>query len=144
MPGGSWYFRSDTISSTKQRDAQREDLNVAIHQRAGGNHAKSMAIRAFLYEYCSEQAQEYLQTHGIQEKKLTAYNKYTYFQTQLYQYMQPTVTKLRVVLHDRDISFPTVLSHLQSQDEDILYFYRTLPQRYNDMALADTVGVLTQ
>jgi hypothetical protein len=144
MPGGSAYFRFDTITSTKQRDRQREQLHLAIHQRAEGNHAKSMAIRAFLYEYCSEKAQEYLQINGVQEKKITPYNKYTYFQTQLYQYMQPTVAKVRVVLDDRDISFPTVLSHLQSQDENILYFYRTLPQRYNDVVLKDTVQVLTQ
>lgn len=34
MPGGSWYFRTDTISSTKQWDIERERLNLAIHQRA--------------------------------------------------------------------------------------------------------------
>ncbi|MBP6085805.1 hypothetical protein KA478_01140 [Patescibacteria group bacterium] len=60
-----------------------------------------MALRAYLYEYCKEQSEAYLQAHGIQEKKLTPYNKYIYFQTQLYQYMQPTVAKLRVVLDDR-------------------------------------------
>ncbi len=144
MPGGSWYFRSDTISSTKQWDIEWEELNLAIHQRAEWNHAKSMALRAFLYEYCKEQSEAYLQTHWIQEKKLTPYNKYIYFQTQLYQYMQPTVAKLRVVLDDRWISFPTVLAHLQSQDEDILYFYRTLPQRYDDAVLEDTVDEITQ
>ena len=63
-------------------------------------------------------------------------------QTQLYQYLQPTVTKVRVVLDDPTISFQTIVAHLQSTDPDILYFYRTLPERYNDVLMKHVIDDL--
>jgi hypothetical protein len=124
---------------TKQRDAQREYLNGFIHTLANQDHAKSMALRAYLYEYCGQKARENLDYQEILGKKITPYSHYLYFQTQLYQSLQPTVTKLRTVMSDRTVSFHTVLEHLQSQDDTILYFYRTLPQRYNDKIAEETV-----
>lgn len=142
MPWQSVYFRWDTLSYMKHWDAQREYLNGVIHTIANWDHAKSMALRAYLYEYCGQKARENLDYQEILGKKITPYSHYLYFQTQLYQSLQPTVTKLRTVINDPHISFYTVLEHLQSDDESMLYFYRTLPHRYNDILAEQTVWEL--
>lgn len=132
MPWWSVYFSSETIRTTQQRDKMREWLNLSIHKLANGNHAKSMAIRAYLYEYCWEQARKYMQESDIDWRGLKMYQQYTYIQTQLYQSLQPTVQKVRVIMNDKDISFPIILSHLQSNDPVLLYYYGTVPKRYVD------------
>lgn len=60
MPGHSVYFRSDTLYLIKQRDKQRAYLNDMINTVADWDHAKSMALRAYLYQYCGQKAKEYL------------------------------------------------------------------------------------
>lgn len=132
MPWWSVYFTTQTINSTQQWDKMWDKLNGSIHQLAKWNHAKSMAIRAFLYEYCWEQARLYMQDTDIDGRWLKVYQQYNFLQTQLYQSLQPTVQKIRVILDDKNISFPIILSHLQSNDGYLLYFYGTIPQRYID------------
>lgn len=46
------------------------------------------------------------------------------------------------MLDDKLISFPIVLAHLQSKDPYLHYFYSTLPQRYNDKIIQDTVDAI--
>jgi hypothetical protein len=104
-----------------------------------------MALRAYLYEYCGEKARAAMKAENIDNTKtLQRYQFYTYLQTQLYQDLQPTVSKLRVVLQDDAISFPIVLQHLQSDDEDILYYYTTIPQRYIDAVFFYDISLLQE
>lgn len=142
MPGGSVYFSAQTIRTTQQRDQAREKLNLSIHQIAHWDHAKSMAIRAYLYQYCWEQARKYMQESNIDWKWLKVYQQYTYLQTQLYQSLQPTVQKIRVIMDDKNISFPIILSHLQSNDPTLLYYYGTIPQRYVDTVFFADVEIV--
>ena len=144
LPGWSAYFSAQTIRTTHQRDAIRVKINLSIHQLANGNHAKSMAIRAYLYQYCWEQARKYMQESDIDWRWLKAYQQYTYLQTQLYQYLQPTVQKIRVIMNDKDISFPIVLSHLQSNDTNLLYYYWTIPQRYIDTVFFTDIAIVSE
>lgn len=97
-PGGSQYFSSTVQKQLQKRDIMRETLYQEIQKHASGDHAKDLALRAYLYEYCGEKAQEILNENGIQLKKTTSYDIYNFLQTQLYQSLQPTVTKARLVL----------------------------------------------
>jgi hypothetical protein len=117
-------------------------LNFAIHEQARGDHAKSLALRAYLYEYCGKKAQDIFTTQGVQIKKIAPYDTYIFLQTQLYQYLQPTVIKARAVLRMPQLSFINVIQQLQTQDPDILYFYNTLPQRYNDIDALEMMSTL--
>lgn len=144
MPGWSAYFSAQTIRTTQQRDAMYDKLNGEIHQQAHWDHATDMAIRAYLYEYCGEQARKYMKDANIDWRWINVYQQYTYLQTQLYQSLQPTVQKVRVTMDDKDISFPIVLSHLQSDDKDILYYYWTLPQRYVDTVFFSDIEIVRE
>ena len=70
------------------------------------------------------------------------YQQYTYLQTQLYQSLQPTVQKIRVIMDDKNISFPIILSHLQSNDQELLYYYGTIPQRYVDTVFFADIEII--
>jgi hypothetical protein len=58
-----------------------------------------------------------------------------FVQTRLYEDLQPTISKVRAVLDDQNVTFATIQAHLQSNDPDIQYFYQTLAARYDDAQL---------
>jgi hypothetical protein len=142
MPGWSVYFGWQTLRTTKQWDSIWESVNLWVHQLANGDHAKSMTIRAYLYTYCGDQARVYMKDSNIEWKWVQTYQLYTYLQTQLYQSLQPTVQKLRVIMNDENISFPIILSHLQSNDSELLYYYWTIPERYIDTTFFADIAII--
>ncbi len=104
-----------------------------INTVTDGEYAKNMALRAAMYEYCRDQAQELLRAWNLEATKTTQYNTYVYLQTKLYQDIQVVTSYARAVLQDETISIDTIIQDLKSTDPVIYYFYNTLPQRYNDL-----------
>lgn len=95
-----------------------------------------------MYEYCRAQAQHILDTQGMQMKKTSAYDDYIYVSTMLYESLQPTITKVRAVLDDPNVTFATIQAHLESDDAQIQYFYSSLAARYDDALLLQHMPAL--
>lgn len=141
-PGGTAYFRGDVTQRMVQRDRMWDRIDDEIHIKAGGNHAKWLVLRLAMYEYCRDQAQHILDTQGMQMKKTSAYDDYIYVSTMLYESLQPTITKVRAVLDDPNVTFATIQAHLESDDSQVHYFYSTLSARYDDALLLQHMPAL--